>query len=305
MAKDIITYSKIDSLPQGTAPDTVTPGCIVLEGGAWRGLYTQGALDALQEAGILFQTTIGVSAGAMSGIGYVSGQIGWTARFNLTHRKNPEYCGTGALKRDHGVTGFSYLYDNILKSGNLLDRKRFRDPSRRLVVVATNMETGKPEYFEKGKDRIFRAVRASATVPYVSKPVMIDGIPYLDGGCSVKIPYDWAVEQGFEKIMVIRTRDRSYHKPEKKENAADRFLYHKYPEFVAGMIQGQKDYDELLYRMDEDQKAGKCFVLAPKEPMDLKRFEGDLEKLGDRYWRGYNEMKEQLPALRSYLGMES
>jgi predicted patatin/cPLA2 family phospholipase len=52
-----------------------------------------------------------------------------------------------------------------------------------------------------------QAVRASATMPYISPMVMIDGVPYLDGGCSCKIPYEWALQKGFPKILVIRTRE--------------------------------------------------------------------------------------------------
>ena len=37
-------YSKLGSIPTGYAPDRIVEGCLVLEGGAFRGMYTQGAL---------------------------------------------------------------------------------------------------------------------------------------------------------------------------------------------------------------------------------------------------------------------
>lgn len=206
------TYSGYDSLPSGAASFDLTQGCLVLEGGAWRGIYTQGALDALMENGINFQTTIGISAGAMSGIGYVSGQIGWAPRINLRFRRDPNYCGLGAFRRDHGITGFSYLFEDLMRKYPI-NRERFNNPDRRFIVGATDLEKGRVEYFEKGKcEDIFKAVQASATVPYISQPVYIDGVPYLDGGLITKIPYHWAKAREFKKIMVIRTRDRSYRK---------------------------------------------------------------------------------------------
>ncbi len=57
-------YSKLGSIPTGYAPDRIVEGCLVLEGGAFRGMYTQGALDAWMQRGLNFQCTLGVSAGA-------------------------------------------------------------------------------------------------------------------------------------------------------------------------------------------------------------------------------------------------
>ncbi|NCB33665.1 MAG: patatin family protein, partial [Erysipelotrichia bacterium] len=174
-------YSKLDTIPRGGVSDRLINGCMVLEGGAWRGLYSQGVLDALMMEDISLSTVIGVSAGAMSALNYVSGQIGRAPRFNLTYRHDTNYCGLGALKRDHGITGFHYLFEKM-EEMETLNHTRFDDPNRRLVVTATDCLTGKQAYFEKGSCDIETAVRASATVPYVSLPVMIDGRPYLDGG---------------------------------------------------------------------------------------------------------------------------
>lgn len=301
MAKKMKVYSRIAEIPTGNAPDVITEGCLVLEGGAWRGLYTQGALDVLMQHGINFQTTIGVSAGAMSATGYLSGQIGFCPRINLSHRNDPEYTGLGAVKKEHGVTGFTYLFGTLMAGEDPLNRKRFDDPSRRLVAVATNVHTGEPFYFEKGKCNIFRAIQASATVPYVSRPVVIGGQPYLDGGCSVKIPYDHAIEEGHKKIMVIRTQDRSYWRKEKKENTFDKVLYGRHPAFIRAMEKASTDYNDVLDRMDADMEAGKCFVLAPSRPVGITRFESDVEKIGALYELGRADMEAQMDRLLEYL----
>lgn len=298
------TYSGYDSLPSGAASFDLTQGCLVLEGGAWRGIYTQGALDALMENGINFQTTIGISAGAMSGIGYVSGQIGWAPRINLRFRRDPNYCGLGAFRRDHGITGFSYLFEDLMRKYPI-NRERFDNPDRRFIVGATDLEKGRVEYFEKGKcEDIFKAVQASATVPYISQPVYIDGVPYLDGGLITKIPYHWAKAREFKKIMVIRTRDRSYRKePDnvKKNFHRNRVFFRNYLDLQLAMLHTCDRYNKLLDEIDADEAEGKIFVLAPKEPVRISRFESDMEKLGNLYQAGYHEMKEQIPALQKYL----
>ena len=85
------TYRFFDRLPSGTASDTITEGCLVLEGGGWKGLYTVGVLDALMENDINMRDVTGCSAGALSAVGYLAGQIGWGIRIDLSCRHDGQY----------------------------------------------------------------------------------------------------------------------------------------------------------------------------------------------------------------------
>lgn len=294
-------YSGVRNIHAGSASNVIVPGCVVLEGGAWRGIYTQGALDAFMENDLNFETTIGVSAGAMSGFSYVAGQIGRSARINLTFRHDPNYCGIGAMRRDKGITGFSYCF-NELSAEEPLNAERFYDPKRRFIAVATDIHTGKAEYFEKGKCQdIFQAIQASATVPYVSKPVDIQGKQYLDGGIAVKVPYEWALNEGFEKIVVIRTRDRSYRKPIHTPNKIIDREYRHYPHLRHELKEEGPKYNISLDRLDQLEKKGRIFVLAPSIPVTISRFEGNMEKLGDLYWLGYYDALDRMSDLKAYL----
>lgn len=296
-------YSSLDQIPNRRAnTKKVTPGCLVLEGGAFRGLYTQGALDAMMEHDINVQTTIGVSAGALSGLSYVSGQIGRSARINLHYRHNPEYIGLGAMVRDHGITGFTFAFEDYDKI-EPLDREAFDDPSRRFAAVATDIETGDPLFFERGQcSDTMKAIQASATVPYISEPVELDGHLCLDGGCSCPIPVDWAMDQRFEKILVIRTRDRDYRKTTPSPSLLIDREYEKYPAFAEKLKTQLERYNALADRLNELEREGRIFVLAPEEPITISRFEGDMEKLGALYWQGYREATARMPELLSYFG---
>ena len=251
-------YDRINEIPSGTAGDSIQPGCLVLEGGGWRGLYTIGALDALMEEDINFQTVVGVSAGALSGVGYLSGQIGWAGRIDLTYRNDPKYVGIGAIYREHGVMGLHYLFSDLIRK-HPIDMERFNRPERELVAVATNLETGEPEYFRKTECDIFEAVIASASVPYVSTPIIIDRKPYLDGGCSVKIAYQWAKAQQFEKIAVICTRERGYRREEKDLPKVAKYKYRKYPNFVNSLEYKEECYNRTLKEMEQDEHMGSIF----------------------------------------------
>ena len=295
-------YSGINDLPAGKASERITNGLLVLEGGAWRGMYTQGALDAMMEEDINLSATVGVSAGALSGMSYVSGQIGRSARLNLKHRHDSNYTGRKAVLKEHGVTGFSYLFFELGREIPL-DAERFFSPNRRFIATVTNIDTGKTEYMEKGQcPDIFKAIQASATVPYVSEAVEIAGSRYLDGGIAEKIPLDWALAQPEQKIIIIRTRDRSYRKPIRSTARAAKLEYGKrYPNLMMDLYQEAAHYNILLNRIEQLEEMGKVFVLAPSRPVSISRFEGDVEELGALYWLGYNDAKAAAQAMKEYL----
>ncbi|MCR5214960.1 MAG: patatin family protein [Eubacterium sp.] len=295
-------YSRINEIPWGTASNNITEGCLVLEGGGWKGLYTIGVLDAFMENDINMQSVVGISAGALSAIGYVSGQIGWGARIDLSYRHDKEYVGIGAMFRDHGVTGFSYLYEDIIKDIPL-DKTRLMDPSRRLAVGVTNMLTGETEYREKGKCNLSAAVRASATVPYVSRPIVMGGVPYLDGGCSTKIPFPWAVQENFKKIIVVKTREWDYRRNESPNKTAA-IMYKKFPKFVEAINNANANFNQMTEELASLHKNGLVYTLAPSKPVEVSRFESDMEKLGELYWLGYNNAYSQMGAIKEYLSRQ-
>lgn len=292
-------YRGIDRLPCGRAADGVTRGALVLEGGGWKGLYTVGVLDAMMEAGINLSSVVGVSAGALSALGYVSGQIGWGARIDLRYRHDARYVGLLPLLRDRGITGFSYLFGDILREYPI-DGERLADPGRRLAVSATNLLTGEAEFFEKGSCDLFLAVRASATVPFVSAPVVMNGIPYLDGGCAEKIPYRWAAASGEKKTVVVRTRELSFRRKPGTVKLTS-LMYRRYPAFVKSMEQANELFNATADELEKDARSGKTFLIAPSRPVTVKRFDGDMDKLGDLYWLGYGDMRGRLDELREYL----
>ncbi len=293
-------YDKLDEIPSGHASKALTKGCLVLEGGAFRGLYSEGVLDAFMKNNLNFECVIGVSAGAMGGVNYVSGQIGRSARINLEYRHDQDYIGAGALIHARSPLNLDFA---IRENDKLepFDEESFNDPSRRFVAVVTDCRNGKPIFFEKGKCKdIYEAVKASASMPYVSPMVEVEGIPCLDGGCCCKIPYQWAIDEGYENIVVVKTRERGFRKNPEVRNTA-RMFYRKNPEFALKLDESNADYDRQCDDIDELEKNGRIFVIAPSEPVTVGRIEGDMDKLGELYWLGFNDATRNLFSLNMYL----
>jgi len=299
-------YSGIDDLPTGRASSDITEGCLVIEGGAFRGLYNQGVLDALMLNGINMRTVIGVSAGALAGISYVSGQIGRSARANLTYRHDSRFVGVQALINSHSILDLDFLLKTYEKI-EPLDMERLTDPSRRLVAVATSVADGRPRYYDREScSDLLTAVKASASMPYIAPMVDVDGTLCLDGGCSCNIPYQWALDQGFDKIVIIKTRAIGFRKEEKQSNIPfnPHKFYKNYAEFADVLANNSIAYNQQLEAVESLERQGKAFLIAPSVPPEVGRIERSMEKLGELYWLGYNDTLEQLPKLKSYLGIE-
>lgn len=79
-------------------------------------------------------------------------------------------------------------------------------------MVTTNCVTGRPCYLEekKDKERLLAIAKASSSLPYVCPITYVDGRPMLDGGIVDSIPVLRAIEQGYERNVVVLTRNRGY-----------------------------------------------------------------------------------------------
>ncbi len=277
---------------------------LLLEGGAFRTLYTAGVLDVLMEQDIYLDTA-GVSGGALTGVNYLSRQPDRSRCVNLGHRHDPNYVGAGALKEEHGMIGFQYLFDHVSKELPFDEETFFHSPQR-YVAVATCCETGLPVFFDRdqlSREDFFLSLTASSSLPLISQPVKIGDNSYLDGGLSTAIPIHWAMSQGYEKIVVVRTRDRSYRKP--PESRKSRLLYKAryavHPMLKANLLSVSERYNRLMDELEELEALGRIFVIAPERPVEVSRLEPDVVKLQKLYEEGRQETAALLNGLKKYL----
>ncbi len=293
-------YKHTDRLPAGKATEDITKGCLVLEGGALRGVYTSGVLDALMEAGVNMECTVGVSAGALAGAYYVSGQIGLSGRCNLLHRHDKRYISFFHRRKWGGVFCFDYILN---RPDDLppLDWDEISRTEKKFVAAATSLETGEAAYFTKDNCCLLDGIKASASMPYLSKKVYIDGHPYLDGGCSAKIPYRYALQNGYDKMIIVRTRPAGWRYEEPKQDRKARMVYRKYPLFAYSLACSQETYNRDCDEILDLQRQGKAFVISPSRPVTVSRLEKDMNKLADLYFLGYEDAKSLLPDLMAYL----
>lgn len=275
---------------------------LVLEGGGKRGIYAAGVLDVLLENNIWADGLIGTSAGAVNGCSYVSNQYERNLRCNIRFAKEKRYMSIYSLITTGNVVGTDFAYNILPNKLEVFDYDSFEKSPVAYYVTCSNVETGKAEYIQckslRGKNMDY--LRASASLPYVSQIVEIDGKKYLDGGICDSIPLKAFQDMGYEKNLVILTRPRGYiKKPE--NNLLANLYYRKYPAFVTALRNRYAVYNRTLKYIEQQEKQGNILVLRPSESIRVGRMEQDPERLKQMYELGKNDAGQMLDAIASFL----
>ena len=261
---------------------------LVLEGGGLRGVFTCGVLDCFMDNGIRFPFTIGVSAGACNGLSYMSGQRGRAKCSNIDLMGKHKYVGFRYLLSQGCIMDFKLLFEDFPEKIIPYNYDAYFSNPDRFVMVTTNCLTGKAEYFEEKSSatRVMDIVRASSSLPFVSKITYVDGTPMLDGGITDSIPVRYAMEQGYEKLVVILTRNKGYRKKDNKMRISKAF-YRKYPQLLRALSERNAVYNQTMDLIENLEAEGRILVIRPERPIEVGRMEKDTDKLTALYQEGY------------------
>lgn len=262
---------------------------LVLEGGGLRGVFTCGVLDYFMDNGIRFPFTIGVSAGACNGLSYMSGQRGRAKASNIDLMDKYHYVGFKYLFTQKCIMDFKLLFEEFPEKIIPYDYDAYFSNPDRFVMVTTNCITGKAEYFEEktSQERIMDIVRASSSLPFVSPISYVDGIPMLDGGIADSIPVEYTMSQGYEKLVVVLTRNRGYRKKAGSMPLA-KAVYRKYPALQKALSERNAIYNRTMDLIERLEDEGRITVIRPLKPVDVSRMEKDTDKLRALYQEGYD-----------------
>lgn len=278
---------------------------LVLEGGGMKGVYTAGVLDFFLDKGIEFSSVYGVSAGACHMCSYLSKQRGRAFAVNVDYLDSADYCSMKSLLTTGDLFNVDMCYHKIPEQLNPYDYGAFERYEGRAYSVATNIETGMPEYFRiRDMKADIDKIRASASLPLVSRNVMIQGKPYLDGGISDAIPLQKSIIDGNMRNVVIMTKEEGYVREPFKELGLIRLKYGKYPKVYELMKDRHIRYNRLLRYIEDQQKNDRAFVIRPKHKSSVGRVEKDKERLKNLYLEGYEDAKECFEELQNYLEEE-
>ena len=250
---------------------------LVVEGGGMRGAFTSGVLDAfLQQQFNPFDLCVGVSSGSTNLANYLAAQQGRTLQIYLDHSLRSEFIQYGRFFKGGDLLDLKWMWDVVEKEHPLNQSHLFANHPE-FYMVLTHAISGEATYIKASKDNILEGLRASSSIPVLTRQaVEVFGEPYFDGGVADALPIHWAAQQNnVSKLMVLRTRPKSYFKASSK---GDQFLA-KY------MFKQQRGFAQSLLARTQRYNDSVEFVRSSSQqkilevcPPDLKNMAGRLSK---------------------------
>lgn len=274
---------------------------LILEGGGMRGMFTTGVLDYFIDANIKFDQVMGVSAGACQGSCYMSWQKERGKNIVMEFIHDKRYCSLYNLLTTGDLFSEKFAYHTIPNELNIFDYHRYLSSRMKFIAVSTNVETGEAHYpLIEDMRKDVEELRASASLPFVSRNVMLDGDPHLDGGIADPLPFRKSETMGYSKNVVVLTQPLGYRKKPSKSYLLGKFVYRKYPKFVEALKNRHVIYNQCLDELDEEAALGNVLIICPKDNLGLKRIEKNKDKLLQAYHLGYERAKEHFLELEKF-----
>ena len=264
---------------------------LVLEGGAFRTIFSSGVCDAFLDAGLpLPDCTIGVSAGITYATSYLSRQSRRNLKVLTTYAHDRRYMGLGnyLLPGNRSYFGLKFSYETIPNELVPFDYDAFEAYPGIAEAVVTNLNTGKADYLPvPRRDPHNLLLQATCAIPLMFPVYHLNGQPYLDGGCADAIPWRRAFDLGCDRVVVLLTRERSYHKEPENTISVLRRAFRQYPAFLETMARRADRYNESREHLFSLEREGKVLVLAPESTAGFSRTERDLGKIRRMWQAGY------------------
>ena len=277
---------------------------LVLEGGAFRGLFTAGVLDALLDINADIKYIVGVSAGATNAYSFVSKQRGRNLEIMEKFIENKRYISYGNLIRCRSIMDLDFVFDEIPNKHCVFDYKTFNEYEGKILAGAFNIRTGANEYFGKESlDERNSILRASTAIPMMFPFEKINGEYYADGGLLEPIPIEKSIADGNDKNIIILTRNADYRKKKSKTNELAYKIYkNKYPRLANVLKNRYIQYNKQLDYCEELEESGNAIIIRPTVDMNIGRFERDKVKLKRIYQNGYDLIIKDRDRILSYIG---
>ena len=261
---------------------------LVLEGGALRGLFTAGILDVLMENGVRFDGLVGVSAGAAFGCNYKSGQAGRVIRYNKRFAHEWRYCSWRSWIATGDLFGGEFCYHKMPDELDVFDKETFDSNPMEYYAVCTDVETGEAVYkrLMKCSPETYEYIRASASMPMVSRIVEIGGSKLLDGGVTDSIPLRFFQEQGYERNLVILTQPADYQKQHNRLMPILRLWLHRYPKMIEALDKRHEMCNQQLEYVREEERKGNTYVIRPPQKLVIGHISHDENEMQGVYQMG-------------------
>ena len=277
---------------------------LVLEGGAMRGLWTAGITDVMMEHDIWPDGLVGVSAGAAFGCNYKSRQIGRAIRYNMRFAKDSRYSGIRSLLTTGDYFNAEFDYHIVPKQYEIYDDDAFNRNPMEFIVVCTDVETGEAVYqpLTEANYDTYEWIRASASMPLVSKVVSIQRRKLLDGGVADSIPLAYTESRGYDRNVVVLTQPLGYQKEHNRLMPLMRFALRRYPEMIKALDYRHIMYNKQLEYVAQAEREGRCLVIRPDEKIPIGHISHNPQQMQHVYQIGRAIGERYIERIKDFWG---
>ncbi len=279
---------------------------LVLEGGGFRGCYTAGAMKWLHDNGILFKYSVSISATAVHSFFYLTGRIDEMHEMTVKSVTDPKMIGLSAILTEGNICAFEYMKQRYVLPPYRDALKDLLNSDIDYEMGVYNMTAQRLEYKNKyDLDPEANLLKASCTLPISGKMTDVNGAKYLDGGIDTMVSVKRAQEKGYDKMLVIVTKDKNY---VRKPNGFFltlllRLVYHNYPDMLATLDKRTEAYYSQMDSVYELEKEGKGILIRPTRDCGVKRFSGSEAQLEEMFQLGWQDMEDRREEILSFLGI--
>lgn len=260
---------------------------LVVEGGAMRGIFASGVLDAFLENDYMpFDFAMGVSAGSTNLLGYLSGNHGRSHRVITDYSRRPEFINFSRFTHGGHLTDIRWLWNTTTRELPL-NLFKFEQRSIPFFATTTNVETGLAEYTEVTRENVADVMMASCALPlaYRDYPT-VNKTPMSDGGIADSIPVIEAYRRGARKITVVLSQALGYRKSDTKAPWLLRSMFHHHPQLAEALLHRAKHYNQALDFIQHPPADCEITIIAPNETFQVGRLTRHLGKLEHGYLLG-------------------
>lgn len=250
-----------------------TQAALVVEGGAMRGIFAAGVLDAFLEQHFKpFQLAFGVSAGSTNLIGYLAGDHGRSRQILFDHARRSDFINWRRYLKGGHFCDVSWLwhasFDEVpLNIGHYLTQQV------PLYVVTTSVQTGQPCYFAVTEQNMHQLFPASCAIPLMYRDFpRINGEQMTDGGLADSIPVIKAYEMGARDITVILSQPHGYRKRTSRFPSLMKPLFRRYPWLFTAVLSRASRYNQALDFIAKPPADCRIQVIAPPANFAVGRF---------------------------------
>ena len=279
---------------------------LVMEGGGFRGCYTAGALQWLHDHNIMFKYTVAISATAIHNFFYVTDNMDAMHEVAIKGAKDAHMVGIVPLFTEGALAGFNYIAEHYVMPYYSDCLNKLLESDIDYEVGMYNMTQQELQYKSKyDLDPNAQLLKASCTLPISGRMTKVNGEKYLDGGIDTMISTKRAQEKGYEKCLVIVTKDKNYvRKPNGPvTNAALKTFYHNYPQMLETLDHRVDAYYDQMGAVYEMEEKGTAILVRPTRDCGVGRFSGSEEQLEEMFQLGWDDMEEKKEEIFRFLGI--